>query len=114
MSSAAPLSSAAAILAAAKELKLRRLAAMPPPEPIGKVKKTRKPTHGVRCRLRIPHSEYRELVKLKKRLAKRGLPSKKGQLVRAGLLLLGHVDLIDLKVAIRNVIAPEPLLYKVK
>ena len=115
MSSAATLSSAEAILAAAKELKLRRLAAMPPPEPIGKAKKARKPNnHDARCRLRIPHSEYRQLVKLKKRLAKRGLPSKKGQLVRAGLLLLGHVDLIDLKVAIRNVIAPEPLLYKVK
>jgi len=114
MSSAATLSSAEAILAAAKELKLRRLATMPPPEPLAKAKKERKPTRTVRCSLRIPQSEYRQLIKLKKRLASRGIPSKKGQLVRAGLLLLGHVDLIDLKVAIRNVIAPEPLLYKVK
>ncbi|EXI78166.1 MAG: hypothetical protein AW10_03249 [Candidatus Accumulibacter appositus] len=114
MSSAATLSSAEAILAAAKELKLRRLASMPAPEPPAKAKKARKPTQTVRCRLRIPHSEYRQLIKLKKRLASRGVPSKKGELFRAGLLLLGHVDLIDLKVAIRNVIAPEARLYKVK
>ena len=113
MSSAVSLSSAEAILAAATELKLRRLAAMPPAlVPPRKTKKVHKTARSFRCSLRIPESEYRQLIKLKKRLARRGVSSKKGQLVRAGLL--GHIDLIDLKVAIRNVIAPEPALYKVK
>ncbi|WP_291987290.1 hypothetical protein [Candidatus Accumulibacter sp. ACC007] len=115
MSSAVSLSSAEAILAAATELKLRRLAALPPAlVPPRKTKKVRKSARSFRCSLRIPESEYRQLIKLKKRLARRGVSSKKGQLVRAGLLLLGHIDLIDLKVAIRNVIAPAPALYKVK
>jgi hypothetical protein len=88
---------------------------MPASEPLAKAKKVRKPARTtVRCSLRMPQSEYRQLIKLKKRLAGRGVPSKKGQLFRAGLLLLGHVDLIDLKVAIRNVIAPEARLYKLK
>lgn len=114
MSSAAVLSNAEAILAAANELRLRRLAAAPSPVAVGKAKKARKATKNIRCSLRLPESEYRQLVKLKKGLESRGVSASKGQLIRAGLLLLGHVELTDLKLAIRNVIAPEPLLYKVK
>ena len=48
------------------------------------------------------------LARLKKRLARRGIATRKQDLVRAGLLLLVHLDRTDLKAAIRDVIAPEP------
>ncbi len=79
MSSAVSLSSAEAILAAATELKLRRLAAMPPAlVPPRKTKKVHKTARRFRCSLRIPESEYRQLIKLKKRLARRGVSSRRG------------------------------------
>ncbi|MCP5229259.1 hypothetical protein [Accumulibacter sp.] len=114
MPSPATLSTAEAILAAANELRLKRLAAAPPATSARTAKKRCKPGKPVRCSIRLPESEYRQLVKLKKRLASRGIATGKGSLVRAGLMLLANVDLVDLKVAIRDVIAPEPLLYKVK
>ncbi len=112
--SAPPPSSADAIKAAAHELKLRRTAETTARAPAGKARtkaeKMRKPgkPKTVRCKLRLAESEYRELGKLKKRLAREGVDTGKEQLVRAGLLLLAHLDASDLKAALRDVIAPEP------
>jgi len=58
--------------------------------------------------VRLTKNEYRELARLKKRLARHGVTTGKKELVRAGLLLLVHLDRTDLKAAIRDVIAPEP------
>jgi len=114
MSAPSPPSSADAIKAAAHELKLRRTAETTVRAPAGKAKtKTEKPrktrkAKTVRCSVRLAESEFRELGKLKKRLARQGVETGKEQLVRAGLLLLAHLDPSDLKTAIRDVIAPEP------
>jgi hypothetical protein len=111
MSTPSPPSSADAIKAAAHELKRRRTAEATARAPAGKARtkaeKPKKPK-SVRCKVRLAESEYRELGKLKKRLARQGVDTGKEQLVRAGLLLLAHLDASDLKTAIRDMIAPEP------
>lgn len=113
MSSPAKPSSAEALSAAADELKRRRAAGTatetPPPKPgrpveTGKAKKVK----TVRCSVRLPESEYRGLATLRKRLGREGVSTRKGELVRAGLMLLVVLDRTDLKAAIRDVIAPEP------
>ena len=107
MPSPAKPSSAEALSAAADELKRRRAVGTatetPKPKP-GKAKKVK----TVRCSVRLPEGEYRELAKLRKRLGREGVSTKKGELVRAGLMLLVLLDRTDLKAAIRDVIAPEP------
>jgi hypothetical protein len=111
MSTPSPPSSADAIEAAAHELKRRRNAEATARALAGKARtkgdKPGKPK-TVPCKVRLAESEYRELGKLKKRLARQGVDTGKEQLVRAGLLLLAHLDASDLKTAIRDVIAPEP------
>lgn len=111
MSSPAKRSNAEALSAAAVELKRRRAAGTatetPPPKP-GKAKKVK----TVRCSVRLPEGEYRELAKLRKRLGREGVSTKKGELVRAGLMLLVLLDRTDLKAAIRDVIAPEPATHQ--
>ena len=114
MPSPAIVSSAEAILAAANELRFRRLAVAPLPASEQKPGKARKAGKARRCSLRMRASEFRRLSKLKKRLARSGISTGKGELLRAGLMLLAQVDLIDLKVAVRDVIAPEASLYPVK
>ena len=99
-------SSADAILAAANQLRLSRLAAAPAEEPARKARKPRKATRTVRRSVRIPKSEFRQLAELKKRLARGGVGIGKGQLFRAGLMLLACLDLSALKVAISDVRAP--------
>lgn len=117
MSSPAKRSNAEALSAAAVELKRRRAAGTatetPPPKPgkpgkPGKAKKVK----TVRCSVRLPEGEYRELAKIRKRLGREGVSTKKGELVRAGLMLLVLLDRTDLKAAIRDVIAPEPATHQ--
>jgi hypothetical protein len=99
------------IAAAAEELRLTRLAQSAAPK--RKQKAEKKAGKGnesktVRCQLRLSQDESRKLVKLKKQLARHGADTSKEQLVRAGILLLSHLEGTDLKMAIRDVIAPEP------
>jgi len=114
MSSPAKPSSAEALSAAADELKRRRevgtATETPPPRP-GKTGKAKK-VKTVRCSVRLPEGEYRELAKLRKRLGREGVSTKKGELVRAGLMLLALLDRTDLNAAIRDVIAPEPATHQ--
>lgn len=51
----------------------------------------------VRDKYVLPAEEYQRLLELKKRLADQGLPVKKGELVRAGLILLAALEDGDLK-----------------
>lgn len=98
-----------AIVAAAHQLKLLRLAsASAQKQPSAKPAKST--SRRVRCKLRIPKGEYRELARLRKQLARQGVDVRKDEVIRAGLLLLAGVDRNALKVAIREVIAPEPAL----
>jgi len=99
-------SSADAIVAATNQLRLSRLAAAPAEEPARKARKARKASRTVRRSVRIPRSEYRQLAQLKKRLARGGVGIGKGQLFRAGLMLLAGLDLSALKAAISDVLAP--------
>lgn len=46
----------------------------------------------VREKFALPASEYEQLLDLKARLAERGSPVKKSELVRAGLMLLAALD----------------------
>jgi len=99
-----------AIDAAAHELKRRRFSGTAPESPAQQAGKTKqsKALSGVRCNVRLTASELQMLARLKKRLARRGIATRKQDLVRAGLLLLVHLDRTDFKAAIRDVIAPEP------
>jgi hypothetical protein len=106
MPAPATLSSVDAIVAAEHELKRRRLGEDPALDAAEKA--GRKTQKKVLCRVRLTKSEYRELARLKKRLARHGVTTSKKELVRAGLLLLVHIDRTDLKAAMRDVIAPEP------
>ncbi|MCB1942441.1 MAG: hypothetical protein KDI53_10455 [Candidatus Accumulibacter sp.] len=109
-------SNAEAILAAADQLRLKRLTAMLAAKltakaPKASIRKARKPrklagSKTVRRSLRIPKSEYRQLVALRKRLAREGVGTDKGQIVRAGVMLLAHLDLSELTAAIRAITAP--------
>jgi len=109
-------SNAEAILAAADQLRLNRLTAMLAAKltakaPEASIRKARKPrklagSKTVRRSLRIPKSEYRQLVALRKRLAREGVGTDKGQIVRAGVMLLAHLDLSELTAAIRAITAP--------
>lgn len=103
-------SSAEAILAAAEQLRLRRLAATAAEPAARKTRKARKAAKTVRRSIRIPKSEYRQLAQLKKRLASAGVDIGKGQLLRAGLMLLSCLDFAELQAAIRDVIAPAAAL----
>ncbi|HPU80428.1 hypothetical protein [Accumulibacter sp.] len=110
MSLSATLPDVDAIDAAAHELKLRRFsgtASESPAQQNGKTKQS-KALSRVRCKVRLTASELQMLARLKKRLARRGIATRKQDLVRAGLLLLVHLDRADFKAAIRDVIAPEP------
>ena len=51
----------------------------------------------VRDKYVLPAEEYQRLLEVKKRLADQGLPVKKGELVRAGLILLAALEDGDLK-----------------
>ena len=51
----------------------------------------------VRDKYAMPTEEYERLLELKKRLAEQGLNVKKGELIRAGLVLLAALDDEDLK-----------------
>lgn len=94
------------IAAATHALKLKRLAGKTGEKPDRK--KGKKAARTVRCQVRLTNSEFLKLSKLKKQLARKGLSASKEELVRAGLLLLVHLDRSELKTAIRDVIAPEP------
>lgn len=110
MPSPAPLSSVEAIVAAAHQLKLIRLAATTAGKPLGPAENEAKGGRTpkiVRCSVRITKSECRGIAKLKKQLARRGIDASKGELVRAGLRLLVHLDPGSLKAVIRDVIAPD-------
>ncbi|HPP46611.1 MAG TPA: hypothetical protein PLF25_03790 [Accumulibacter sp.] len=109
MSSHASAEHAAAIIAAAHELKRRRLAAgvklappelTPPEKRSGKAKK-------VLLKLRLSKSECRCLNELKRELADCGFKAGKNDIVRASLLLLFNLDRAEIKVALRKIIAPE-------
>lgn len=58
----------------------------------------------VRDRFTFPEMEYEQLVVLKKRLSDQEIMVKKSQLVRAGLMLLAHLDDEELK----NLLAKVP------
>lgn len=109
MSSLTSSQHAAAIIAAAHELKRRRLAAgiklAPPPWP--KSEKKSDKARKLRVLLRLPDGDYRRLGELKRQLAEMGIKAKKHDLVRASLLLLVNLDRAEIKVAIRKIIAPE-------
>ncbi|HMW16864.1 MAG TPA: hypothetical protein PKN13_13855 [Accumulibacter sp.] len=109
MSSLASSQHAAAIIAAAHELKRRRLAAgiklAPPQWPKSEKKKDK--SKKIRLQLRLPASEYRRIGELKCELAESGFKVKKRDLIRASLLLLVNLDRAEIKVAMRKVIAPE-------
>ncbi|HMW54277.1 MAG: hypothetical protein NOF05_00235 [Candidatus Accumulibacter phosphatis] len=94
------------IAAATHALKLKRLAGKTGEKP-GR-KKGRKTARMVRCEVRLTNSEFLDLSRLKKQLARKGVSASKEELIRAGLLLLVHLDRSELKSAIRDVIAPEP------
>lgn len=98
-----------AIIAAAHQLKLMRLASTSAQKPPSG-KSAKSSSRRVRCKLRIPKGEYRKLARLRKLLARQGVDVRKDEVVRAGLLLLVGLDRNELKVAIREVIAPEPPL----
>ena len=51
----------------------------------------------VRDKFVMPTEEYERLLELKKRLAEQGLNVKKGELIRAGLVLLAALEDEDLK-----------------
>jgi hypothetical protein len=112
MSLPATLPGVDAIVAAAHELKRMRFigkASEAPAQQAGKTKQS-EALSRVRCSVRLAASELKILARLKKRLARRGITTRKQDLVRAGLLLLVHLGRTDLKAAIRDVIAPEPAL----
>lgn len=94
------------IAAATHALKLKRLAGKTGEMP--DQKKGKKTARTVRCKVRLTNSEFLKLSKLKKQLARKGVSASKEELVRAGLLLLVHLDRSELKTVIRDVIAPEP------
>ncbi|MCM8594003.1 hypothetical protein [Accumulibacter sp.] len=98
MSPAESKANSKAIAAAARELEVRRKAATAAASP---------PAKAVSCTVRLTTREAKQLVRLRKRLASRGVAAGKGQLLRAGLLLLANLDRAELKAAIRDVIAPE-------
>ncbi|MEF8698395.1 MAG: hypothetical protein V5B33_03550 [Candidatus Accumulibacter sp. UW20] len=111
MSSSTPPPGVDPIALAAEELRLTRLAqaAMPKrQQKAGKKAGKDNESKTVRCQLRITQDENQKLVRLKKQLARHGADTNRKQLVRAGLLLLSHLEGTDLKTAIRDVIAPEP------
>lgn len=66
------------------------------PRPLDKMQKKIK---LVRDSFTIPANEYEQLARLKKRLAAQGIGIKKGQLLRAGLLLLAAMNDTELKTA---------------
>ena len=53
----------------------------------------------VREKFSLPEGEFEQLLEMKQRLSDLGLPVKKSELVRAGLLLLVGLDEIELKEA---------------
>ncbi len=109
MSSQVSAEHAAAIIAAAHELKRRRLAAgvkLAPPELTPPEKKSGK-TKKVLVKLRLSKSECRCLDELKRELADWGFKARKSDIMRASLLLLVNLDRAEIKVALRKIIAPE-------
>ncbi|HRD89349.1 MAG TPA: hypothetical protein PK752_14000 [Accumulibacter sp.] len=124
MSSSSKLVSADLIAAAADELKRRRLsaaaAAAPSPTSAGATPKApkggkgRKATKGKAaarslCKLRLTQDEYRQLRQLKRQLAATGVSASRQELVRAGLLMLVHLDRAAFLLALRDVVAAEPV-----
>ena len=60
------------------------------PRPLDK--QLRKQQQSVREKFAIPAPEYEQLLDLKARLTEQGMPVKKSELVRAGLMLLAALD----------------------
>ena len=127
MSSSSKPISADLIAAAADELKRRRLSvaatAAPSPTSAGaapeapkapkgsKGRKARKGklAAGGSCKLRLTRDEYRQLRQLKRQLAAAGVSASRQELVRAGLLMLVHLDRAAFLLALRDVAAAEPV-----
>ena len=124
MSSSSKPISADLIAAAADELKRRRLSvaatAAPSPTSAGATPKApkggkgRKATKGKAaarslCKLRLTQDEYRQLRQLKRQLAATGVSASRQELVRAGLLMLVHLDRAAFLLALRDVVAAEPV-----
>ena len=59
--------------------------------------KTLRSVSLVREKFSLPEGEYEQLLEMKQRLSELGLPVKKSELVRAGLLLLVGLDEVELK-----------------
>ena len=57
----------------------------------------------VREKFSLPELEYEQLLALKQQLSDLGLPVKKSELVRAGLLLLAELDELERKEAVLKV-----------
>ncbi|MBN8455370.1 hypothetical protein [Accumulibacter sp.] len=112
MSSSSKPVNADLIAAAAEELKRRRLSAAPAATPApakgkgNKASKTRKVKETTRnCKLRLPQQEYRQLRQLRQQLAAASIRASRQELVRAGLLLLVHLDRAELVLALRDMVA---------
>ena len=57
----------------------------------------------VREKFSIPEGEYEQLLEMKRRLSDLGLPAKKSELLRAGLLQLGVLEDVELKDALLKI-----------
>lgn len=69
--------------------------------------KSLKNAHLVREKFAMPGDEYERLLDLKKHLADQGLPVKKSELVRAGIVLLAALNDDELMALLAGSIAPE-------
>jgi len=65
--------------------------------------KTLRSVSLVREKFSIPEGEYEQLLEMKQRLSDLGLPVKKSELVRAGLLMLAVLDESELKETVLKV-----------
>ena len=65
--------------------------------------KTLRNVAQVREKFSMPESEFKQLLEMKQRLSDLGLPVKKSELVRAGLLRLVDLDERELKEAVLKV-----------
>ena len=57
----------------------------------------------VREKFSLPEGEYEQLLEMKRQSSDLGVPVKKSELVRAGLLLLAELDEVELKDAVLKV-----------
>lgn len=105
MSTTTNQANAEAIVAATNELKRRRHAVSTSGKERARDKRRAIAVCKHKCR--ISDKEYRELGRIRRRLAADGIAVKRAELVRAGLALLVGLDSRTLRVVVREVIVKD-------